>query len=125
MATDSAKLAAATAIFYIIFFVSGMFIHYARTGEEYTLYYSLSRPQTWIAAVGGAIIGYGLWRHRAWAWWLGLAAVLFQMVGVSPKLIRFLAEGQAPPMGMLIVFGLFALFLLLLTLPKTRALCKR
>jgi benzodiazapine receptor len=122
---DAAKLAGATALSYVVFFISGMFIHYARTGDEYTLYYSLSRPQTWLATIGGVIIGFGLWRHKEWAWWLGILAALFQLFGISSRLVPFLTAGESPPASMLIVAVLLAIFVLLLCLPQTRALCKR
>jgi translocator protein len=101
MTRDSAKLAGAVAVFYVAFLLAGIFVQYLRTGEEYILHYSLSLPTTWIAVVAGCAIAYGLWRHRRWAWWLGIAGVIFQLLGISTRIARFVSAGHTPPIGVL------------------------
>jgi translocator protein len=125
MGRDTAKVAASIAVFYVVFFVGGMFHAYYTSGSEYTLRYSLALPETWLAALGSIVIGYGLWRHYRWAWWLGLVGVALQLIGISQSLSRFLLHGDLPPASMLVVAALFVIFTVLLLLPKTRAACIR
>ena len=67
MKRDPARLAAAIAVFYVLFFVSGIFVYYFATRDSYTLKFSLTLPSTWVAAILSLSIAWGLWHHYRWA----------------------------------------------------------
>jgi hypothetical protein len=121
MGRDTAKIAAVIAVIYVVFFVGGIFHHYLVTGDEYALTFGLSRLGTWIAAVGGIVVAYGLWQHYNWAWWFGLVGVGFSLFGSSRTMALFLLGKAWPSFSMLVVLALFLSFLWLLLLPATRA----
>jgi hypothetical protein len=60
----SSLLAAA----YVVVFVGGIFVHFAETGDLYTLRYSFTLPAKLIVTIIGTGIALGLWRGHAWAW---------------------------------------------------------
>lgn len=59
---------------YVALVLGGIFVHYAVSGDNSTLRYSLSQVSTWLVTVVGLAAGAGLWRHYRWAWWLGVVA---------------------------------------------------
>ncbi|MNZ94080.1 hypothetical protein D3C78_1131810 [compost metagenome] len=116
----SSLLAAA----YVVVVVGGIFVHFAGTGDLYTLRYSLTLPATLIVTIIGSVIVLGLWRGHAWAWWLGLAAVAVQLTRFSPWLLERLNNGNVPIGSWLITFLLLAFLVALLT-PAVRQSCSR
>lgn len=125
---DNGKLASLIAVFYVLFFFGGIFVHFFISGEVYTLKYSLSLLRTWLAAIGGLLIAWGLWRHYRWSWWLGLVAVIYQLYGISPKIVKywpFENFSLSTAIGINVIFILFSIFLVLLILPSTRKVCSK
>lgn len=116
----SSLLAAA----YVAVVVGGIFVHFAGTGDLYTLRYSLTLPATLIVTILGSVIALGLWRGLAWAWWLGLTAVAVQLTRFSPWLLARLNSGNVPIGSWLITFLLLAFLVALLT-PAVRQSCSR
>jgi len=125
MPKDRAKLAGSIAALYVIFFLGGMFLHLLLTGDISAFKYGAALPRTWIAAAVGLLIAWGLWHHYRWAWWVGLAAVLIQLVDMSRLLAVFLAHASAPPWSMLVVLSLYIGFLTVLVSPQARQRCTR
>jgi len=122
---DRAKLAGSIAFIYVIFFLGGMFLHLLLTGDISAFKYGAALPRTWIAATLGLLIAWGLWHHYRWAWWLGIAGVLIQLVGMFPRLEIFLSRTSVPPWSMLFVFFLFVGFFTALVSPEARKRCTR
>ncbi len=125
---DTRKLASIIAVFYVVFFLSGIFIHYYLTGEIYTLKYSFSLPRTWLVASVGILVSYGVWNQFRWGWWLGLIGVLYQLIGIIPRIIKLWPyEGVSlmSTIGMNVVCISFISFFIILILPSTRKLCSR
>jgi uncharacterized membrane protein (DUF2068 family) len=123
MKLKNAQLAGLVAIAYVLIFFGGIFVHYLISGEEYTLRYSLALPSVWIAAIAGLITGWGLWNLYRWAWWVGLIGGLYQLFGSLHHMGKFVSISTYPPMGVIVVFGLFVTFLILILLPTTRSQC--
>lgn len=122
---DRAKLASCVAITYIFIVLGGIILHFLNTGGVYTLKFSLLLPSTWGATLLSGVVAWGLWDHFRWAWWLGIVAVLFQLIRMSFWLSQRFSLDDLPGFGTLLVFALLIIFLVLLILPATRALCKR
>lgn len=120
---DFAKTTAAVAAFYVIFVFGGIAVQYFSSGSSNTLAYSLSLPAVWISAAIALIVAGGLWRHLRWAWWVGLAGVLIQLLRQAESLWVFIRGNSVPPTAMLIVLALLLAFLTLLLLPQTRRSC--
>ncbi len=123
MNLDRARLTSCIAIAYVCVVIGGIFLHFALTGEMYTLKYSLMLPNTWIAIITGGLIAWGLWQSKAWAWWLGLVAVLLQLTRISSWLAQHFSITNPPSVSIIIVLFILVLFLVVLVLPKTRAAC--
>lgn len=123
MNLDRARLTSYIAIAYVCVVIGGIFLHFVLTGEMYTLKYSLMLPSTWIATIAGGLIALGLWQSKAWAWWLGLAAVLVQLTRISSWLVQHFSITNPPTASIIIVLFILVLFLVVLVLPKTRAAC--
>jgi hypothetical protein len=110
MTLSHAKLAGAIAATYVLVVIGGMLLHYFTTGELGTLRYSLMLPAT-ICAIGiGSLVTWGLWKGFAWAWWLGLGAVMVQLYRFSSWFIARLNGGSAPLASWIIVFLLVVFF---------------
>lgn len=125
MIKDRAQLAAYIALAYILVMLGGIFLHYAQTGDAYTLKFSLMLPSTWVVTIAGGVIALGLWLRKAWAWWLGLGAVLIQLTRISSWLAQHYSFTKPPAFSVLFVLAILVIFLAVLSLPKTRAACSR
>jgi translocator protein len=85
---------------------------------------ALLRPHFWLVIAIGGAAAWGLWRHARWAWWLGLAGALWE-------LLRFIRHVVFNPsvagFVVLSVFGLMALIqgivVALLLHTNSRATC--
>jgi hypothetical protein len=109
---------------YVAVVVGGTLLHFANTGDVYTLKYSFTRPATIIAMLVGVIVAFGLWRSYAWAWWLGLIAVGVQLYRFGPWFAERLVNDQVPIGSWLIAFLLVAFLALHLT-KAVRKSCSR
>jgi|TARA_R100000655_G_scaffold10122_1_gene24639 hypothetical protein len=120
MQNVNARLAGIIAIIYAITFMGGIFVHYLISDNLYTLQYSLSLPKTWIAFFTSLIIGWGLINLYRWSWWLGLAACIYQLFGISSSALKISSSEATLPTMMIIFIVLFIAFLTLLLLPSVR-----
>ncbi|ATE59899.1 hypothetical protein [Thauera sinica] len=125
MIHDRARLASFTALGYIFVVLGGIALHFLNTGEVYTLKFSLLLPSTWTATLVAGVAAWGLWHRFRWAWWLGIAAALFQLVRMSPWLYLHHGMDRLPGFGPLLVLVLLLAFLITLLLPGTKAACTR
>jgi translocator protein len=124
MPTKPSKISSLLVATYVAVVVGGTLLHFANTGDVYTLKYSLTRPVTIIAALVGALVAFGLWRSYAWAWWLGLVAAAVQLYRFGPWFTERLINGQVPTGSWLIAFLLLAFSVLHLT-KAVRKSCSR
>jgi len=125
MIRDRAQLASYIALTYIFVVLGGIFLRFLSTGEVYTLMFSLLLPSTWIATLVSGVVAWGLWHRFRWAWWLGVAAALFQLVRMSSWMFQHFSTTKLPGFGVILVLALVGIFLVVLVLPGTRASCAR
>jgi hypothetical protein len=118
------QIAGAIAATYVLVVLGGMFLHYLTTGELGTLRYSLMLPATIAAISIGSLVAWGLWKRFAWAWWLGLIAVVFQLYRFSGWFSARLSGGQAP-VASWVIAGLLVAFLCVLLTKEARRSCSR
>lgn len=109
---------------YVAVVVGGIFVHFAGTGDLYTLRYSLTRPATLVVMTLGPVIALGLWHGYAWAWWIGLGAVSIQLSRFSPWLLERFNNGNVP-IGSWLVTLLLLAFLITLLSRAVRKSCSR
>jgi benzodiazapine receptor len=117
-------LASFSAAAYAVLVVSGVFMHFERTGNLRALAHGLSRPGIWIAFVIAALVAWGLWKRYAWAWWLGAAAAAFQLWRLTSWYVQG-PLGRLPGTITLLMFALLILLLVLLAQRSVRASCSR
>jgi hypothetical protein len=123
---DTARVAAAIAVVYVAFFFGGIFVHYFAAGDAYTFKYSLSLASTWLAVIVALTVAWGLWHHYRWAWWLGLVAVGYQIVGITNRILKLSAASDLRISTVIGVGGVSLLllaFLIVLLQSQTRRLC--
>lgn len=119
------RLAAFCAVAYGLLLVSGIVHHFQRTGSLRALVRSLSYPGFWIVLLVVVLVMYGLFRRQAWAWWLGLAAALFQLFRIASAYLQGPAAGRMPSTPVLISLVLLLAFVLLLAPRKARLAANR
>lgn len=124
MKLPRAQIAGAIAATYVLVVVGGMLLHYLTTGELGTLRYSLMLPATIAAISIGSLVAWGLWNRFAWAWWLGLIAVVFQLYRFSGWFAARLSGGHAP-VASWVIAGLLVAFLCVLLTREARRSCSR
>jgi translocator protein len=124
MTLRTLQISSLLAATYVAVVVGGIFVHFADTGDYYTLRYSLTLPGTLLVALVGSAIAIGLWRGRAWAWWLGLTAVAVQLFRFTPWLLKRLMNGNVPAGSWFIACLLLAFGVTLLTPAVRRSCCR-
>ena len=118
------RLASLTSAAYGALLASGLVYHFQHTGSFRALAHSLARPALWIALLLAAVITFGLWKRYAWAWWLAIAAALYEIfVIVQAWFARGLSH--VPGVPALITLALMALLLVLLLPRRSRLGCNR
>lgn len=120
-----ARIASLVAIAYVLVVLGGSLVRVALTGDFFSFRVSFAQPVTWLVCLAALVIAWGIWRCYAWAWWLGLAGVCFQLYRFGNWLIANYGFSHLPGSGVLLVLILLLLFLLMLLLPGTRAACSR
>jgi phosphatidylserine synthase len=124
MKLSSAHLAGTIAAAYVVIVLGGILLHFFNTGDLSTLWYSLTLPATIAAVCLASLVAWGLWSRYAWAWWLGLVAVVYQLYRMSNWFIARLHDGHAPTASWIIA-GLLIAFLCLLLTRGARRACTR
>ena len=122
MIKDRAQLAAYIALTYVLIVHGGIFIHFLRKRDFYTLKFSLLLPSTWVITTFSIIIALGLWHHKRWSWLLGLVAVLVQILRMATWLFQHFSLSNLPSVGVFLVSTTLIIFLIALILPGTRAI---
>ncbi|TAN49282.1 MAG: hypothetical protein EPN21_12550 [Methylococcaceae bacterium] len=125
MNPDRAQFASYIALAYIFVMLGGILLRYLNTGDVYTLKFGLMLPSTWGVTIVSGVVVWGLWHRFRWAWWLGFASALFQLVRMSSWLSHHFSAASLPGGGVFFVLGLVFTFLVVLVLPGTRAACTR
>ncbi|CAL95237.1 hypothetical membrane protein [Azoarcus olearius] len=120
-----ARLAALVAVVYVLLVLGGSLVRIALTGDFFSLRLNFVQPVTWLVCILGLLIAWGLWRCYAWAWWLGLGAVCFQLYRFGSWVVANYSLSHLPGSNVLLALFLLLVFLLLLLLPGTRAACSR
>lgn len=118
------RFASLCALTYGLLVVSGLLHHFYRTGSFRALANNLSNPWLWVIVAIATLLTIGLWRRHAWAWWLAMAAGLFQTWRiVSPW---FAGNWRhLPATSTLVLLALLLLMMLLLLPRKARLAANR
>lgn len=127
MANIRLRLASTAALAQAALVIWYLFVSFAKTGDVNNLMFSLSHPSVWIAFLM-AVVGLGLWRRSAWAWWLGVGAAATQMFLHGTWLFKnYRAFSRATPPDFVSLSAIvLTVTLLVLLLPsKVRMLCHR
>lgn len=119
------RIAALIAIGYGIWYLQGGPVHLGAGGSSLTMRVNLAYPIAWLTALLALAIGCTLWMRFAWAWWLGLAAALFQGWRIVHPLFDRGGVPRLPGVVTLLVLLALLVFIVLLFMPKARATCNR
>ena len=119
------RLAACCAVAYGLLLVSGVVHHFQSTGSLRALVRSVSYPGFWIVLLVTVLVAYGLFRRCAWAWWLGLAAALYQLFRIASAYLQGPSAGRVPATPVLVSLVLLLVFVLLLLPRKARLAANR
>ena len=119
------RMAALIAIGYGLWVLFGGPVRFGAGAEALTMRVSLNSPVTWLVGLMALIIGCSLWMRFAWAWWLGLAAALFQLWRILYPMFAKTGLPRLPGAYTLLVIALLLVFVILLFMPKARASCSR
>jgi hypothetical protein len=119
------RLAAFCAVAYGLLLVSGIVHHFQRTGSLRALFRSVAYPGFWIVLLVVVLVMYGLFKRHAWAWWLGIAAALFQLFRIVSAYVQGPSAGRVPSTPVLISLVLLVVFVLLLLPRKARLASNR
>jgi hypothetical protein len=121
----SIRLGALVALGYALWVLAGGPVRFGAAGQAVTLRLSAAQPVTWLVGLLALVIAWGLWMRYAWAWWLGLAAALFQAWRLAWPLFAGDGAPRLPGTTTMLVLALLLVFLVLLFMPKARAACNR
>jgi hypothetical protein len=120
----SIRLAALLALGYGLWVLASGPIHLGAGANAMSVRVSAAHAVSWLVGLLSIVLAIGLWTRYAWAWWLGLAAALFQGWRiVSAHLAR--GPFHMPGTTTLVLMVLLVVFLVLLFMPKARASCNR
>jgi hypothetical protein len=125
VATTRIRIASVIALAYLAVVLGGTLVHFANTGDTYTLRVSLTQPATWLASIVAAVVAFGLWRRYRWAWWLGVGAAAFQLFRLGAWLAEHYSLSKLPGASAALVGLLLIVFLAMLLPSKVRASCNR
>jgi hypothetical protein len=113
---DGARISAAIVVLYVLYLLGGELLRWAGPPTSLT---------TWLTAVAGPVLAWGLWRHRHWAWYAALACAACAASGIVWLDYAELAEAHfmflATPPG--VSLALLALLLGVLLFSNARKLC--
>lgn len=118
-------LAIVVAIVYLVAVPGTSLFRAAVSNDALTLRVSFGTPLLWLTTAVIVLIIFGVWKRFAWAWWLGVAAVGFQLVRMGLWVSQHYSLSRLPGEGTLLVLGLLVSFLVLMLLPGTRMACRR
>jgi uncharacterized membrane protein (DUF2068 family) len=119
------RVAALVAIGYGLWVLVGGPVRFGAGADALSVRMSLGNPIAWLVGLLAIVIGWGLWVRYAWAWWLGLAAALFQTWRIVYPIFSRPGAPRLPGAETLIVLAMLLVFVLLLFMPKARATCNR
>ena len=125
MRQDRAKIAAIIAIAYVVVILSGIILNFIKTGQLYTLKYSLLLPATWLAIIISSVTAWGLWQHFRWAWWFGFSASLIQLARMALWLQSQQELNISPSFSVILALFVVALFFVITAFGGVRNLCVR
>jgi uncharacterized membrane protein (DUF2068 family) len=119
------RLAAFLALGYGLWILIGGPIHIGAGASGMSVHLSAAYAVSWLVGILAIVLAFGLWTRYAWAWWLGLAAALFQGWRIVSAHLAHRGMARMPAMTTLIVLVLLLVFIVLLLMPKARATCNR
>ena len=121
----SIRLASAVSFGYAVWVLAGRAVQLSGGSQAVTLRLQIDQPITWLVGLIALAIALGLWIRYAWAWWLGLAAALFQGWRMAWPLVSGAGAPRLPGTVTAVVLALLLVFVVLLLMPKARATCNR
>jgi hypothetical protein len=119
------RIAALLAIGYALWVLVGGPVQIGAGSGSLTMRVSAANPIAWLVGLLALVIGCFLWARFAWAWWLGLAAALFQGWRLLYPVFARAGAPRLPGTTTLLVLALLLVFIAMLFVPKARATCSR
>ncbi|NML48594.1 hypothetical protein HHL11_32930 [Ramlibacter sp. G-1-2-2] len=117
------RIAALCAFAYAALCIAGLVTHFQHTGNFGALLHGLLRPEVGLVFAIALLVGIGVWARYAWAWWVGLAAAVFQIYRIT---IGYWHAGRIPhAFAVLLALALLIAFLVLVLQRKARLACNR
>jgi hypothetical protein len=121
----SIRLAALLALGYGLWVLASGPIHLGAGANAMTVRLSAAHAVGWLVGLLSLVLAFGLWTRYAWAWWLGLAAALFQGWRIVSAHLAHRGLDRMPGTTTLVLLVLLVVFVVLLFMPKARASCNR
>jgi hypothetical protein len=119
------RLAALCALAYGLLLASGLLHAFQRTGSLRALMRGLGHPWFWGVLLVAVLAMFGLWLRQAWAWWLAVAAALFQLGRIVTAYVQGPAFGRTPAPSTVIALVLLVAIVLLLAPRSARLAANR
>jgi hypothetical protein len=119
------RLAALIAIGWGLWVLAGGPLHFGAGTAGVSLSLRFSHALAWLVGGIAVVIGCALWMRQAWAWWLGLAAALFELWRLLWPIFSRGGAPRWPGATTLLSIALLIAFVALLFVPKARAACSR
>jgi len=101
---------------------NGSLLHIGASTEAFSFRLSFTQPLTWLVFALTLLVAWGVWKHFAWAWWLGLIGVLVQLGRIAWWAWQ---RHSLPGTGVWLVAGVLLACLVLLLLGPVRHACSR
>ena len=115
------RLASLSAAAYAALAVSGTVHHLHRSGSLPAFVHGLARPSLWLLLLVAIVVACGLWNRLVWAWWLGVAAGLWEVYVILNGYVHSRAFRHLPRPPTLLALALLLFMLALLFQRKARA----
>jgi uncharacterized membrane protein (DUF2068 family) len=119
------RLAALLALGYGLWVLASGPIHLGAGASAMTVRLSAAHAVGWLIGLLSFVLAIGLWTRYAWAWWLALAAALFQGWRIVSAHLAIRGLAKMPSTTALVLLVLLVVFVVLLLIPKARATCSR
>jgi len=103
----------------------GSLLQISASTEAFSFRLAFTQPLTWLVLALSLLAAWGIWKHFAWAWWLGLIGGVVQLGRLLYWALHRFDLNHLPGDGVWLVFGVLVTFLVLMVLPAVRLACQR
>jgi hypothetical protein len=103
----------------------GSLLQIGASTEAFSFRLAFTQPMTWLVFALTLLVAWGIWKHFAWAWWLGVIGGLVQLGRLLWWAAHRFDLNHLPGQGVWLVFAVLVTFLVLMVLPAVRHACQR